>query len=210
MSADDDSENLESEASTGQPDPLGLLEHRIDSMSEYVERLEDRYDAELGELKAGLQQVEAFVDRERETRQQALSDVRERLAEVERRTDMQRLVEQVDGATAAQRKQALLQHLERKARRSDPPKASLDKEGYLEALHHPDVHRTQPYTDMSEVAERFGDDICRYKDGRLRLDLTGVDGGLSQHARSVMLSQQSGSVSGAQTGSNGGGDATDG
>lgn len=205
MSADDDFKNPGSEASTGQPDPYRLLESRVDSMSEYVERLEERYDADLAELRTGLEHIQDVIEAEKEARQNALSELRERLSEVERRTDMQRLVEQVDTATAGQRKQALLQHLMRKARRSDPPKAGLDREGYLEALHHPDVHRTQPYTDMSELADQFADDVCWYEDGRIRLDLSNVDGSLSQHTTGVIASQQSGSVRAAQAAQTDGG-----
>jgi len=201
MSTDDDSKNAqESEVDTGQPDRLNLVESRLDSMSEYMERLEER----LGQQAAERQQHRESVDAEFDAMKQSLADLRGRLADLEERTDMQRLVERADDTTARQRILALQQHLVRKAR-NNGDKASLDRDGAMEALHHPDIHRTQPYTDMSDVAKRFPDDICRYKDGELQLDLSNVDGPLSQHTKSVKVSQQSDGVSGGQTAPESGG-----
>lgn len=196
MSADDDSKNPESEASTGQPDRLTLVESRIDSNVEYVERLEERLGQEEAKRHAEIESLREELTAEREARQ----DLAERVAELEDATDLLRLVDRVDAADGPMRSAALLQHLRRKVKRrqrdGNDPVAEVDREAAKEALHHPNIHRTTLYSDMERVAGWFNNGVCRYADGRLRLDLTDTRGELPHPTKSVDAPQQDQGVGG--------------
>lgn len=205
MSADDDSRNPgESEASTGQAD-LAQLEDRIDLAVEYIGELEER----LGHAEAERDQLREELEAERQARQEAIAALRERISDVEAWTDMRRLVERVDGATGKQRSMALVQHLQRKAvqneRNGKRPRARLNKESAEEALHHPDIGRTQVYKDMQRAAGWFPKDVCWYDSGELWLDTSNVRGELSQHVDGVKASPQLGAGSGGKTARSDGG-----
>lgn len=198
MSADDDSKNPESEAQQGQ-DAITRLEDRLDLVVEFYGELEER----LGQAQAERAQLREELEAEREARKQAEAALHDRVDAVEEETDLLRLVDRVDGATGKQRSSALLQHLRRKAQQRQrdgrEPVAMLDKDSATEALHHPDIDRTQFYKDMERVTRWFDDSgICWYDSGELWLDLTSTDGKLSLNGHGVKASPQFNGGSGAQ------------
>lgn len=177
MAPDDGSKDPEPEGPPGQPEHDQVedaIDSRLDGIVEYVESLEESIDG----LRQTVVQQDCELERKEERIIELEQEFRDRIEELEERTDMLRLVEQADAADGKQRSQALLQHLKRKAqsrqRDGHDPVAVIDAEAAEEALHHPDVHRTTIYSDMERVERLIGDkQACRYKDGELRLDLTG-------------------------------------
>lgn len=160
------------------------LQRRLDAQSNQLEGLRDEL-ADEREDKQELREELAEVKEEN-------ADQDERLKEVEATTDMLRLVEEADDTSPEQRRVAMLQHLERKAKKKGErgdeaalsrPKAALTHELAEEILHYPDIHRTTLYNDMEEAAKMVGDErVCWYEgqpEAKLVVNLE--HGGLPSH-----------------------------
>jgi uncharacterized small protein (DUF1192 family) len=173
LSADDDSQAGESEATEGQADHLRRLDNRLDGIYDYVESLEET----IANQSAEIQRLREELEQEREARQRAEADLKRDIRDLDDRTDIQRFVERAESANGEQRSMALLQHLKRKAlkrqRDGREPIAMMDHAAADEALHYPEVDRTTIYSDMRRVTRWVSDDeMCWYDSGELWLDLS--------------------------------------
>lgn len=161
-------------------DPVQVLENRMDAHRTKMDNLESELEAE----RQRRRELEAKLEEGEQWRNQ----IERELAELDARTDLLDLVEAADNVDGRQRSVALLQHLKRQAESSNDS-AAVDREAAESALHHPDVDRTTIYDDMRRAARLVGDEaVCRYDEGKLRLDLTALPDGvdLSQHASEVI------------------------
>ena len=144
------------------------LHARLDTQSTKLQTLRD----ELNEERQQREQLEQQLAQ----RDERIQTLEQRLAEVDQRTDMLELVETSDDLDGEDRSKTLIQHLQRAAHRrrerDEPAAASVDRDEAEAALHHPDVDRTTIYRDMERAVRLVGDDdLLRYEDGELRLDL---------------------------------------
>lgn len=146
---------------------LDGVHNRLDSLVTKIENLQD----ELSEERERREELEVELER----REDRIEDLERSVDELDARTDLLDLVQHADDTTAAQRRVALIMHLQRAAEAGDS-KQSLDADRAEDILHHPDIHRTTFYTDMDEAANLVDDPkVLSYSDGVLKLDLDAGD-----------------------------------
>lgn len=163
--------------STQQDEPLPTavenLRRRVEQQSKLIEALSD----EVADEREARQEAEAEMQ-EMKGQQKALKKMVE---DLKSRTNMLRMIQESGNAPPEQRRAAMLQHLEKKAKaKEDRPdeavankaKAELDHERAEEILHYPDIDRTTLYNDMSKAAEMVDNEhVCYYENGKLVVNL---------------------------------------
>lgn len=158
---------------------------RIDDLEAKTEAFGAALDAAWDEIEY-LQEQLVEAEEERTDLEAENEDLRDEIDRLDARTDLLRIVrDDGDEMTAEQRQVALIQYLQKAARkqreRGREPKASVSPEQARTALHEPYADRTHVYHDMRRAAEILGnDDVLWYHDGGrgdtwLKMDLTSGD-----------------------------------